>query len=112
MITTPDDRKKPILVYITAKDNAEAEKIASILLEEKLVACANIVKGVSSMYWWKGSVQRDEETVLICKSLSGLFTRLNERVLQLHGYDVPCVVALPIIDGNPRFIEWIGESCA
>ncbi|MDL2307068.1 divalent-cation tolerance protein CutA [Desulfovibrio sp. OttesenSCG-928-C06] len=103
---------EPILVYITVADRAEADKIAAALVNEKLAACANICDGVNSLFHWQGRIDSAQETLCVLKSVRGKFAALNKRVLELHSYDTPCVVALPIIDGNPDFMAWIAESCA
>ncbi|MFP3984079.1 MAG: divalent-cation tolerance protein CutA [Desulfurivibrionaceae bacterium] len=98
------------LVYITCKDKAEAEEVGRVLIEGKLAACVNIVDGMQSMFWWQGRTEKDQETVLIAKTRAGLVSPLTEKVKSVHSYDCPCVVALPIIDGNPDFLQWIREE--
>jgi periplasmic divalent cation tolerance protein len=101
-----------ILIYITAADKAEAEKLASALVGERLAACANILDGVDSSFWWEGKIEHGREALCLLKSVRGKFPALRQRVLELHSYKTPCVVALPIIDGNPDFLAWISESCS
>ena len=100
-----------ILVYITTADRAEADKIAMALVSEKLAACANICEGIDSLFHWRGKIESSRESLCLLKSLREKFPALNKRVLELHSYETPCVVALPIIDGNPDFLAWIAESC-
>lgn len=97
----------PRLGYITVGTEDEAKRIARTLLDERLIACANILPGVTSLYRWDGRVAEDREVVLIVKTRSGLVSAMTERVQALHSYDCPCVVSLPIEDGNPAFIDWI-----
>ena len=97
-------------VYITCASMAEAEDIGSVLVERRLAACANILPGMRSLYWWQGKVERGEETVLIVKTRSELVKELTEAVKAVHSYDVPCVVALPVTGGNPDFLKWIGDE--
>ena len=99
-----------ILVYVSCADKAEAEKIASAVLDERLAACANVVDGMESMYWWKGKLEKARECILIFKSEQRLFERLNGKILDLHSYETPCVVALPIIRGNRAYLDWISAS--
>lgn len=98
------------LVYITCKDKAEAEGVGRALIEDKLAACVNIIEGMQSMFWWQGRTEKERETVLIAKTRAGLVSRLTEKVKSVHSYDCPCVVALPIIDGNPEFLQWIRDE--
>ena len=102
---------EPVLVYITAATRAEADKICSALVAEKLAACANVLEGVNSLFHWQGRIDSSREVLCMLKSTREKFAALNRRALELHSYDTPCVVALPIIDGNPDFLAWIAESC-
>jgi periplasmic divalent cation tolerance protein len=101
----------PILIYVTAADRNEAERIARALLSERLVACANILGGAQSLFWWQGNLDQADEVLCIFKSLRKHFGKINARIGELHSYETPCVAALPIIDGNPDFLEWIAASC-
>jgi len=98
------------VVYITAKDQAEARRIGRALVEERLAACVNIIEGIESIYWWEGQVRAEGEAVLIAKTKAALVPALIERVKSLHSYACPCVVSLPILDGNPEFLEWIAAE--
>jgi len=97
-------------VYVTTASREEARAIGRALVEERLVACVNILDGVSSLYWWKGEIQDDREAVLIAKTTSARMPQVIERVKALHSYEVPCVVSLPILEGNPAFLEWIARE--
>ena len=97
----------PSLLYVTCASEDEAIKIGSTLVEERLVACANVLGRTTSMFWWEGKVQREHEVALILKTRSELVEQATQRIKALHGYTVPCVVALPIGAGNPDFLEWI-----
>ncbi|ACL05117.1 CutA1 divalent ion tolerance protein [Desulfatibacillum aliphaticivorans] len=99
-----------VLVYMTAGSMEEARKIASALVEERLAACANILPQMESVYQWKGKIENDAEVVVIAKTKASLAEKLNARVLELHSYEVPCVVTMPITGGNPEFLAWIGEE--
>jgi len=98
------------LIYITTKNKAEAERIGRILVEERLAACVNIIDGMNSIYRWEGKLMQDTETVLIAKTVQDKVSVLTERVKALHSYDCPCVVALPIHDGNESFLDWVAEE--
>jgi periplasmic divalent cation tolerance protein len=100
------------LVYMTASSRDEARKIGRALVEERLAACANVIDGMDSTYWWQGKLTEDREAVLIAKTRAELLPALTERVKALHSYTVPCVVALPILAGNPAYLEWLGAETA
>ena len=99
-------------LYMTAPNADEARKIGEALVQERLVACANVLGPISSIYWWQGQVQRDTEAVLIAKTRVDLVERTVARVKELHSYTVPCVVSLPIEQGNPDFLRWIDAETA
>ena len=96
-----------IFVYITTKDIQQAKLIGKSLVKERLAACVNIIDGMQSIYWWEGEVNEDNETVLIAKTGEQLLQKVIERVKELHSYSVPCIVALPVIDGNKEYLKWI-----
>jgi periplasmic divalent cation tolerance protein len=98
-----------IVVFVTAPPD-KAGDLAGRLVEEKLVACVNIVKDIYSIYWWQGTVEKDKESLLIAKTELGLLGKLIKRVKELHPYEVPEIIALPIIGGNPDYLRWISES--
>lgn len=101
---------EPRFVYVTCQDQAQAELIGRSLVKERLAACANVLPGMISFYWWEGKVASDPEVVLILKSTEELIPALTQRVKDLHSYEVPCVVALPIMDGNYDYLDWIDRS--
>lgn len=103
-----DDQR--FLIYVTAPSAEEALKLGRALVGERLAACANVLPGMESVYWWEGKLAEDSEAVLILKTRADLVEALTERVRALHPYTCPCVVALPIASGNPAFLEWIGEE--
>lgn len=96
-----------MLIYVTASNRDEALRLARALVEERLVACANVLDGATSLYWWDGKVQEEAEAVLIAKTRASLVESVVARVKALHSYSRPCVVALPIQAGNPAFLQWI-----
>jgi len=99
-----------IVVMVTTANKGEAEKIARCLLDEKLVVCANIIGPVSSLFWWGGKVEKAEEHILLVKSRLDLFEKLSETVRTLHSYEVPEIIALPIVKGSNAYMKWL-ESC-
>jgi periplasmic divalent cation tolerance protein len=94
-------------VYMTAGDRQEALRIARVLVEERLAACANVLDNMVSVYSWGGEVREDSEAVLIVKTQDRLVESLVERVKSLHSYECPCVVSFRIEAGNREFLEWI-----
>jgi periplasmic divalent cation tolerance protein len=96
-------------VYVTASNEGEAEKIASFLLEKRLVACANILP-VRSMYWWKGKIEKEPEAAVIFKTRDELVDEVISGIETCHSYEVPCIVSWPIKNGNPAYLDWIGEE--
>ncbi|MTJ48318.1 divalent-cation tolerance protein CutA [Dolichospermum sp. UHCC 0259] len=96
-----------ILVYVTCKDRAEALSVGRAVVEDRLAACANIIDGMDSIYWWQGELQVEKEAILIMKSHRDLFAELTEKVKSKHSYEIPCVVALPIETGNEDYLNWL-----
>ena len=97
--------------YVTAGSRDEALTIGRTVVEERLAACANVLDGMTSLYWWQGALEQAGEAVLILKTRAELVGRLTARIKELHSYECPCVVALPIAAGNPDYLRWIaGET--
>jgi Uncharacterized protein involved in tolerance to divalent cations len=84
--------------------------LARLLVEKKLAACVNVVKGLRSFYWWKGKIEEDEEELLIIKTSREAYGELEREIRENHPYTVPEIIALPIILGNPDYLAWIDES--
>lgn len=95
------------VVLITAPANEDAERIARLLVEERLAACVNIVPKVLSVYRWEGAVQSDAESLLIVKTRADRLSELEARVRSIHPYSVPEIVALRVTGGNPAYIDWV-----
>ncbi|QAZ67307.1 divalent-cation tolerance protein CutA [Solidesulfovibrio carbinolicus] len=101
-----------VFAYITAPSVEEAERLGAALVEERLAACANIFPAMRSVYRWKGAIEKADEAVLVAKTRQSLAQALIARVKELHPYEVPCVVTLPITDGLPDFLRWIDDETA
>ena len=99
-----------IVVYINTPNEDEAANIAQALVESRLAACVNIVKNIRSIYSWKGKIEDDSEVLMIVKTRKTLFDKLSNMVINLHSYDVPEVIAIPIIDGSANYLTWLRES--
>ena len=95
------------LVYINTADRAEALMIGRALVEAGLVASANVVPDISSVYYWQGEVKQRSEAVLILKTKSVLLDDIVNRVQALHSYECPAIVAVPVTGGNPNYLEWL-----
>ena len=103
---TTDDRI--VLLYCTAASTAEAEKIAETVVGQRLAACANIIPGMTSLYWWQGKLERGEEAILILKTRASLADAATAAVKAAHGYSVPCVLPLPVgAGGNADYLAWL-----
>lgn len=98
------------LVYMTLSSKKEALAIGNELVANRLVACVNIIDQMNSIYWWEGEIQYGNEVVMIAKTLSSKVPELIEIVKANHGYECPCIVTLPILSGNPEFLNWIAEE--
>ncbi|MFH1242142.1 MAG: divalent-cation tolerance protein CutA [Pseudomonadota bacterium] len=98
------------LVYITAGNMDEAKTIGRELVSSRLAACVNIIDGVNSIYWWAGEIQEDTEVTIISKTKESLVPELIEKVKSMHSYECPCIVSLPILDGNKPFLDWVVEE--
>jgi len=101
---------KFISIYVTVKDKEEAEKIANILVDEKLAACVNIIPNIVSIYNWKGVRERSEEVSMFIKTKNALFKDVAKRIKSVHSYDVPCIVSLPIIEGDKDYLKWLEDE--
>jgi periplasmic divalent cation tolerance protein len=101
---------KYIAVFVTAANISEAKKIAAEVLHNKLAACANIVKGVESSYWWRGKIEKSYEAMVIMKTRGRLMKKLTLAVKKVHSYSVPEIIAVPIASGSPDYLKWIDES--
>jgi periplasmic divalent cation tolerance protein len=99
-----------IIVFVTCADKAEAEKISQTLVSERLIACAKIISPVTSFFRWKGKVERTEECLIVMKSKQSLFGELEVRLRGLHSYEVPEVLAVPIVEGSAAYLGWMGEN--
>ena len=99
-----------IVVFVTASNKKEAEHIAREVIKTKLAACVNIITNVQSLFWWQGKIDSAKEALLVIKTRKALFHKLIKKVKSLHSYEVPEIIALPIIAGNTKYLEWINES--
>jgi len=99
------------LGYITTPTKTEAKDIALELLESGLVACCNIISGVESYFVWEEEIVKADETVVIFKTRTRNENKIIRLVKEMHSYECPCVVFMPIEEGNPEFLKWVERSC-
>ena len=99
-----------IVVLSTCASPEEAEKVARTLVEKRLAACVNILPAVRSIYRWKGAIEDEKETLLLIKSSRALFGELRAEIEKLHSYEVPEAIAIPIVDGLERYLEWMADA--
>jgi periplasmic divalent cation tolerance protein len=103
-------KKSYLIVFCTCPDQVVAERIAGVLVEERHAACVNLVPGVTSIYRWDDQQQSDQELLLMIKTRFDRFGALKQRIGELHPYEVPEIIALPIIDGATNYLRWIDSS--
>jgi periplasmic divalent cation tolerance protein len=99
-----------IMAYVSAADADEARRIAKALVEERLAACVNILGHIESVYHWEGGLQRSDEVAFFAKTTEECFDALAARVRELHSYELPCIVAVPLARGEAVFLDWIGDN--
>ncbi len=99
-----------IVVLVTAPSAEKAAELGRALVSERLAACANVLPGIRSIYWWEGKVQDEPEALILLKTTRAGFEALRDRVLALHPYQVPEVVALGIEAGSEKYLQWIAGA--
>ncbi len=101
-----------VVVLVTASSEEESEAIAAALLEQKKAACVSIVPGVVSRFWWQGKLDSARESLLVIKTRAALVPEVTSTVKKLHSYTVPEVLALPVVAGNPDYLDWVDRETA
>lgn len=99
-----------LLVLCTCPPGKAAEHLAQSLVERRLAACVNITSPVISIYRWKNNIEKDEEALLVIKTSATGWPALEQAILELHPYDLPEIIALPLSGGNERYLNWVGEN--
>jgi periplasmic divalent cation tolerance protein len=100
------------IALVTAPDLKTARRLAQSALRARLIACANLVPGIESHYWWRGKIERGGETLLILKTTQARLLKLEKLILAEHPYDTPEFIVLTVNSGNRRYLQWLRESCA
>lgn len=99
-----------IVVLMTCANEDEAQSIVEKLLDQKLIACANLTQPVRSLFWWEGKVNSEQEILVVMKTREECFVDLKTLIKSFHSYSVPEIIALPIVAGNEEYLNWIDES--
>lgn len=99
-----------VIVLCTFANREDALRIGSAVVEERLAACINILPGVQSIYRWKGEIENAEETLTLIKTTQQGFSALRDRIKELHPYETPEIVAVPVVEGLAEYLAWIGEQ--
>ena len=103
---------KYIVVLSTVPDEKTGQRIARKLVEQRLAACVTISDLRESIYWWEGNIEQEQEHLLIIKTKKSLYSKLEGEILNLHPYDVPEIIALPVAAGNVKYLEWLSAETA
>lgn len=102
---------KAIVVFVTCPSGVASERLARVVVGEGLAACANVVPLRGSIFRWKGKMERARETLLIFKTTRSRFPALRRRVRALHSYEVPEIIAVPVVAGDPAYLRWVAGEC-
>ena len=100
-----------IVVFSTCSNKREAKRLTQSLLDKKLIACAAVIDRIESRFWWKGKIDSARESMLVLKTRKNLLKKVAKEIKRFHSYEVPEVIALPIVGGNRDYLTWIEESC-
>jgi len=99
-----------IVVFCTVPDEKTGQDLAEKLVKDRLAACVNLNGGITSFYWWQDKIEKDSENLLIIKTRRELFPELEAKIKSLHPYQVPEIIALPILQGHPPYLDWIRKE--
>lgn len=100
-------KKTEYIIAVISTPQEAAEQIARVIIDDRLAACVQILGPVSSLYWWKGEIQKDTEALLLLKTKKSCIAKLKKRLTSIHPYDVPELLYLSVFDGLPSYLEWI-----
>lgn len=107
LFSMSDASLQALVVLCTVSSSEEGRRIARDLVERRLAACVNLMPKVESIYRWQGAVESAEEVLLVVKTTPARFPELRDKILELHSYAVPEVLALPVSDGSPKYLDWL-----
>ena len=108
----PITKSDIIIVFVTVPGPREGSRISRAILTSRLAACVNVISGVQSMYQWKGKIVREKEAMLVMKTTRLRYRKLEQKIKKLHPYEVPEVIAIPLICGSSQYIEWVTREVA
>ena len=106
------ERDQAIVVFMTAANREEARRLAEMLVDRRLAACVQIMPEMESVYRWQGKIERQQEVLLIAKTVSAKFAELETEVRRVHSYETPEIVAFPLTAGSRPYLEWLNASVA
>lgn len=98
------------LIYVTCSSKTEAKNIAKTLVQEKLIACANIIDNVTSIYEYNNKSCEEDEVLIIIKTISGHFQKVKNRIIEMHSYDIPCIVEVNTTNAANKFTDWVANN--
>jgi periplasmic divalent cation tolerance protein len=99
-----------VILIVTAPDKKEANRLADMILKKRLAACVNLIPGMTSRYWWKGKMRKGSEVLMVIKTRKALFKKLERLVKENHPYELPEIIAIPIVAGSPEYLNWINSE--
>ena len=105
-----DDTSDAIIVFMTASNGEEAARLADMLVGAHLAACVQILPEMESVYRWQGKIERAPEVLILAKTIRSKFEELEREVRALHSYDTPEIIAVPVVAGSARYLEWLSEG--
>lgn len=108
----PITKSKIIIVFVTVPGLREGSRISRAILTSRLAACVNVIPGIQSIYKWKGKIVQEKEAMLVLKTTRVLYRKLERKIRELHPYEVPEVIAIPLICGSSQYVEWVAREVA
>lgn len=102
--------EKFCVIEVTTRDKEEAERIAEELLNQRLVACVNIVQRITSLYWWQGKIEKESEALMLIKTKKERLNQVIEKIKELHSYNVPAIISFEIKQANSEYLDYINEE--
>lgn len=98
------------ILYVTCKDKEQALQIGRVLVQEKLAGCVNILEHMTSIYRWKGEIEVSFEAILIVKTFETELEAVRKKILELHSYEIPCILTIPVSNANPEYLDWLKNN--
>ncbi len=108
----PITKSEVVIVFVTVPDLREGSRISKAILTSRLAACVNVIPGIQSMYQWKGKIVQEKEAMLVLKTTRLRYQKLEQKIKQLNPYEVPEIIAIPLIYGLSQYIEWVKREVA